>query len=123
MDDLLCKPFRDPSSNEYERMRRDFARFLDREDAWGCISVRIALRYLFYLYHDRRLKPGTIAHYRSAISRPLFLIYKIDLRTEDVTAILKAMWRKRPNTPFQPPNWDLNIVLRYIETYNGVIDE
>ena len=116
---LLCHTIRESSTREYERMWKDFSRYLDRERTWNNINLQTVLNYLCYLYHDRRLKPGTIAHYRSAITKPLRLVFGVELDHEDVTNALKAMWIGRPNEPFEPPNWDLNVVLRYIENYAG----
>ena len=113
---LLVNPIRRSSQGDYEYKWRTFCSFLrDRNIPFSAISLATALEFLTYLFHDKNLKPGTVAHYRSALSLPLRLSYNIDLNDQSVTTLLKAMALKRPSAPLSAPKWSLNTVLAYID--------
>merc|ERR1712082_46754 len=63
-----------------------------------------------------RLKPSTISHYRSALSRPLSEYFKEDLNCPKIQFLLRGMKIRRPHEPSPKPQWSLNRVLTLLES-------
>ena len=84
--------------------------------AFKDIKKGTVLRFLSYLFHTKRLKPSTIAHYRSALSQPLLAYFNIDLRCNIVHCMLRAMRIQRPHYPLPRPAWKLSRVLSFLES-------
>ena len=110
--DLLAAPIRKSSINEYERKWFCFRKFLQRENiAMKDITMANAINFFDYLFFEKNLKPGTISHYRTALTIPLKLRCGIDLHDPAVSSLIKAMYIQRPNIPVAAPAWSLNKVL------------
>ena len=113
--ELMAKPLRENSSKDYQQKWERFVKFLqDEGTSVEDISISCALRFFTHLFSDKGLKPGTIAHYRSALTVPL-KTYNIDLKTPEVSDMIRAMYIRRPNAPVSEPHWSLNKVLTFID--------
>ena len=110
--DLLAKPLRKSSLQDYEGKWLRFCNFLKEKNiAPKDLTLASVLEFFSYLFFEKNLRPGTVAHYRSALSVPLLLRFKIDLHDTAVTTLLKAMYIQKPNPPVTTPSWNLNKVL------------
>ena len=69
-----------------------------------------------FLFHTRKLKPSSISHYRSALSRPLLDYFGYDLDCPQIQLLLRGMRIRRPHEPSPKPQWSLNKVLSLLET-------
>ena len=58
--------------------------------------------FLLYLFQDRKLQPGTIDGYRSAIA------------DENLTRLLDSFHRDRPKGRRGIPSWNLSLVLHHL---------
>ena len=113
--ELMSKPLRDNSSKDYQRKWERFVKFLhDEGTSEENISISCVLRFFTHLFYDKGLKPGTISHYRSALTVPL-KSFNIDLKTPEVSDMIRAMYLRRPNEPVSEPHWSLNKVLTFID--------
>ena len=110
--DLLAKPLRKSSLKDYEGKWLRFCSFLKEKNITpNNLNLAAVLEFFSYLFLKKNLRPGTVAHYRSALSVPLRLQFKIDLQDTAVSTLLKAMYIQKPNLPVAPPTWSLNKVL------------
>ena len=115
--DLLTKPLRDSSLRDYERKWLCFSRFLTERNINPVdLNLATVLEFLSYLFRVKNLRPGTVSHYRSALSVPLLLQYNIDLHDNAVSTLIKAMYIERPNLPASAPSWNLNKVLSMLDS-------
>ena len=85
------------------------------------INLGDVLNFLTYLFHDKKLKPSTVAHYRSALTAPLRLQFNIDLHDPAVSVLIKGMFVQRPNDPRSAPSWSLNKVLALLDELTGYL--
>ena len=75
--------------------------------------------FLIISSSKRNLKPGTISHYRTALTIPLKLKCGIDLHDSAFSALIKAMYIQRPNIPVAAPTWSLDKVLMGLDQLEG----
>ena len=109
---LMSAPIRDSSSGDYERKFQYFINFLrDKGIPWSKVELQNVIQFFMFLFNVKKLLPSTISHYKSALVVPLKVELAIDLNTENVAALLKAMSLKRPTLPPVTPSWDLHKVL------------
>ena len=73
------------------------------------------IRFLSHLFHLKRLKPSTISHYRSALSKPLLEYFNQDLNCPRIQCLSRGMRIRRPHEPSPKPQWSLNKVLTLLE--------
>ena len=73
-----------------------------------------ALQFFIELFNKNRAA-RTIYSYRSALAQPLKWGFNIDLDSQHVTDLLKAMVLKRPNEPPKEIKWKLNDLLSFID--------
>ena len=76
----------------------------------------VVINFLSHLFYKKGLKPSTVSHYRSALSRPLKEYFNIDLTCNTVHSLLKGMKVKRPPEPAPKPQWNLGKVLALLES-------
>ena len=112
----MAKPIRDSSAREYQNKWKLFLEYLDQNNIIleECTLSNV-VNFFVMLYKDKKVKAGTVAHYRSALSVPLRICLNIDILSEAVSAMIKGMAINRPSNPTLPPKWDLNKVLIYID--------
>ena len=75
------------------------------------------------MFHEKNLKPSTISHYRSALALPLKLKFDIDLRVQEISQMLRAMYLQRPKTVSTAPSWKLSTVLEFLEKATEIPSE
>ena len=110
----MSRPLKPKSIEDYDQKWKKFMGYLEQEIP-GCVPIiDDALDFLLKLFNDG-LKPATVNHYKSSISKPLLARFGIDLRIPEARDLIWAMYQKRPNKPSQDPHWDLNKVLKYID--------
>ena len=114
---LISSPVKKSSESDYQRKWKYFLDFVTEKDiAFEDITIDIVLRFFSFLFYKKGLKPSTVTHYRSALSKPLREYFNIELTIPAVTSMLRAMKLQRPNQPSSRPAWSLGKVLTYLET-------
>ena len=114
--DLMSQPIASSSLHDYQLKWETFIEYLYRNAITPeCLSLSHVLSFLTYLFKDRKLKPRTISCYRSAIAEPLLHGFNINLNTNEVYNLLRAMKLRRPASPPSQPTWSLLKVLNFIE--------
>ena len=114
--ELLSRPLREVSLRDYERKWRRLCTFLKSRDVSpSAMTLKDALEFFTYLFSQKKLRPITVGHYRSALSKPLKLQFGIDLNDPAVNDLIKGMSIKRPKMPVTAPSWDINKVLIHLE--------
>ena len=113
---LMSETIKKSSEKEYQRKWESFLDYvhsknIDFED----INKSIVINFLSHLFHVKKLKPSTISHYRSALSRPLLEYFKEDLNCSTIQLLIRGMRIRRPNEPSPKPQWSLNKVLTLLE--------
>ena len=69
---LITGTVRKSSEDDYQRKWKFFLEYVyNKGIAFNDIVKSVVLSFLSHLFHVKRLKPSTISHYRSALSRPL----------------------------------------------------
>ena len=114
--DLMAAPLRLKSIKDYEHKWKTFMNYLIKNDIpFLDITTGTVLQFLASLFYDKHLKPGTITHYKTALSVPLKTYFNIDLKVPAITDLIRAMWIQRPNKPVSAPAWSLNKVLEFLD--------
>lgn len=69
--------------------------------------------FCLFLFDTKKLRPGTIEGYRSAISNELFgkISWNVG-KDESISRLISSFYKDRPNVPRVLPNWDLIFVLQ-----------
>ena len=70
--------------------------------------------FLLYLFQDRKLQPGTIDGYRSAIADKLGNIPINVSKDENLTRLLDSFHKDRPKGRRGIPSWNLSLVLHQL---------
>ena len=113
---LMSESVKSSSEQEYQRKWKAFTDFVQSKGIhFDKINVSIVIRFLSYLFHVKKLKPSTIALYRSALSRPLSEYFNQDLNCPRISCLLRGMRIRRPHEPSPKPQWSLNKVLTLLE--------
>ena len=100
---LITGTVRESSESDYQRKWKFFLEYTTSKGiAFNDIEKSVALSFLSHLFIVKKLKPSTVSHYRSALSRPLKEYFNIDLTCNTVHNLLKGMKVKRPLERGQP---------------------
>jgi len=87
------------------------------KDPWRVQPNHVA-RFFLFLFDEKKLSPGTIAGYRTAIASALSHSRKTDFANDrDLSALLRSFRRDRPSTHKRFPAWDLSLVLQVISAH------
>ena len=114
---LMSTPIKKSSESDYQGKWKQFLKYIqERGIPFESVKDDIVLGFLSYLFHTRGLKPSTVGHYRSALSKPLLLHLNIDLRKDAVCSMIRSMRQQRPHEPPPRPAWSLSKVLEYLES-------
>ena len=70
--------------------------------------------FLLHLFQDRKLQPGTIDGYRSAIADKLGNSTIYVIKDENLTRVLDSFHRDRPKGRRGIPSWNLSLVLHQL---------
>ena len=76
--------------------------------------IKAIADFLLHLFQDRKLKPGTIDGYRSAIAVKLGNSTINAIKDENLTRLLDSFHRDRPNGRRSIPSWNLSLVLHQL---------
>ena len=77
---LMTETIRKSSAGDYQRKWKTFIDYVHSKSLnFEDIDKGIVVSFLSHLFHVKKLKPSTISHYRSALSRPLLDYFKVDL--------------------------------------------
>ena len=121
---LMAAPLRVTSIKDYQHKWKTFMTFILKNNiSFDTVTIGNVLQFLTSLFYEKHLKPGTIAHYRTALTVPLKTYFNIDLKVPAVADLLRAMWLQRPNKPVSAPAWSLNKVLEFLDNLPTQIDE
>ena len=114
---LMAAPLREVSIKDYQHKWSVFIDFLRHNEVpFREVTLSHVLRFLTHLFHVKRLKPNTVARYRSALSVPLRVGFLLDLGIPVMTDLFRAMNLQRPSIPSSAPAWSLSKVLRFLES-------
>ena len=79
--DLIATPLRPNSIRDYQHKWDTFVLFLNNNNIpLEQITVSSVLQFFTFLFHHKHFKPGTIAHYKTALMVPLKEYFNIDLK-------------------------------------------
>ena len=113
---LMAAPLRENSIKDYQHKWKIFLSFLkNNKIPFEDVKIGSVLQFFTFLFYEKHFKPGTVAHYRTALTVPLQAYFNIDLKVPAVADLLRAMWIQRPNMPNSAPSWSLNKVLSLLE--------
>ena len=71
--------------------------------------------FLLYLFKDRKLRPSTIAGYRTAIAGALKVSQGVDYgKDERLSSLVLSFFREQPRQVRSYPAWDLGLVLQVL---------
>ena len=122
--DLMARPLRQNSINDYQQKWESFRTFLNNNNIpFEQVTVSCVLQFFTFLFHQRHFKPGTVAHYKTALTVPLKEYFNIDLKDAAFSELIRAMWLQRPNKPSTSPVWSLNKVLEFIDQLQEPLGE
>lgn len=113
---LMARPLRETSIKDYQQKWYSFITYLERKNiSPRTVSITSVIQFLTYLFIDKGLKPSTVSHYKTALTKPLLKVFDIDIKIPDIGDLIRGMQVKRPNQPAEEPQWNLNKVLKYID--------
>ena len=69
------------------------------------------------------VQPGTIARYKTALTIPLWMLFKIDFKSDAFADLIRSMCLHRHNKPISAPTWSLNKVLDFLNKENKLSDK
>ena len=97
---LMAAPLRESSINDYQQKWKTFLGFLGKNKvSLEEITIGNVLQFFTYLFYEKHRRPGTVAHYRTALTIPLKMYCQIDLRIQAVADLLRSMNLQRPIVP------------------------
>ena len=112
----MSETIKESSEGEYQRKWKSFIEYVQSKGLnFEDIDKGIVISFLSHLFHVKRLKPSTISHYRSALSRPLLEYFNQDLNCPRIQCLLRGMRIRRPHEPSPKPQWSLKKVLTLLE--------
>ena len=85
--------------------------FLCKERDFNRLTSAEVFHYFIFLFSDRNLAPAIVIAYKSALVRPLRLVFNIDLNTPMFLDFTIALGYIRPNPPSVPIRWNLDKAL------------
>ena len=105
--EVLVRAVRASTAHQYLSVWKVFCSFVKERD-FVRISDTEILSFLSFLFLDRKLSPSTISSYKSALVRPLSLVFGIDLTRSIYVDFTKAIGNLRPVRPSAPIRWSLD---------------
>ena len=122
--DLMATPLRKSSVGDYQQKWKYFIAFLKRNNIpFSEVTTASVLQFLTYLFYEKHLKPGTIAHYRTALTVPMEMHFQINLKSQAIANLIRSMYIQRPNKPVTAPTWSLNKVLEFLDKQHKRLDK
>ena len=121
---LMAVPLRVSSVGDYQQKWKCFLTFLKRNKIpFKKVTLSSVLQFLTFPFYEKHLKPGTIARYKTALTIPLRMHFKIDLKSDAFADLIRSMYLQRPNKPITAPTWSLNKVLDFLNKGNKLSDK
>ena len=87
---------------------------LSNQVDFRALPLKAIADFLSYLFQDRKLQPGTIDGYRSAIADKLGNFPINVIKDENLTHLLDSFHRDRPKCRRGIPSWNLSLVLHQL---------
>ena len=123
--EVLVRSIRRSTEGQYQSIWGTFCSFLRSLDPpW--VSQETILSFLRYLFFDRKLAPSTVSSYRSALAKPLLLLFHIDVSANPFVDCIRALFNLRPSSPSRKFSWSLDRVLDFIlsnSLFNSLVVE
>ena len=118
---LMAAPLRKSSLSDYQQKWKTFIRFLENNNIETAkVTIENVLQFFTYLFYEKHRRPGTVAHYRTALTIPLKMYFQVDLRIPAVADLLRSMNLQRPIIPVTAPDWSLNKVLTFLDNPDNI---
>ena len=108
-------PQRGSTRSVYEAKWSIFTKWcLSNQVDFRAPPIKAIADFLLYLFQDRKLQPGTIDGYRSAIADKLGNVPINVSKDENLTRLLDSFHRDRPRGRRGIPSWNLSLVLHQL---------
>ena len=108
-------PQRDPTRSVYEAKWTIFTKWcLSNQVDFRTPPLKAIADFLLHLFQDKKLQPGTIDGYRSAIADKLGNSTINVSKDENLTRLLDSFHRDRPKGRRGIPSWNLSLVLHQL---------
>ena len=108
-------PQRRSTRSVYEAKWTIFTKWcLSNEVDFGAPPLTAIADFLLHLFQDKKLQPGTIDGYRSAIADKLGNVPVNISKDENLTRLLDSFHRDRPKGRRGIPSWNLSLVLHQL---------
>ena len=108
-------PQRGPTRSVYEAKWTIFTKWcLSNQVDFRAPPLKAVADFLLHLFQDRKLQPGTIDGYRSAIADKLGNSTINVSKDENLTRLLDSFHRDRPKGRRGIPSWNLSLVLHQL---------
>ena len=115
----MATPLRISTVGDYQQKWKCFLNFLRRNRiSFKDVTISSVLQFLTFLFYEKHLKPGTVAHYKTALTVPLRMHFNINLKSDAIGDLIRSMFLQRPNKPVSAPAWNLNRVLEFLDNDN-----
>ena len=72
------------------------------------------MAFLRFLFSTKGLAPATLSSYRSALAKPLLLVFGIDVSRHPFVDLIRAYFNIKPSVPSRKFSWSLDKVLGFI---------
>ena len=107
---ILIKSVRTSTSRQYQSVWSTFCEFVRSRDIRS-IDNETILSFFSFLFEEKKLMSATISAYRSALAKPLRLIFEIDMSQHPFVEYIRALFNIRPSLPSLNISWSLDKVL------------
>ena len=120
---LMIAPLRKNSIGDYQAKWIRFIDFLKSENIRpDKVSISDVIRFLVSLFKSN-LKATTVNHYKTALTKPILAAFNIDIKTQELSDLIRSMQIVRPSLPSVEPQWNLNKVLNHINVNNLILSD
>ena len=109
--EILLKSLRLSTCRQYQSIWNSFCSFVASNE-FDNISTETVLSFLRFSFNVKGYAPATVSAYRSALAKPLRVIFDIDVSKEPFNEFVKALFNIRPNVPSKRVLWSLDKVLQ-----------
>ena len=108
--DVLVQAVRSSTAHQYHSVWSSFCSFVKERNFSRLTSAEV-FDFFIFLFSNRKLAPSTVTAYKSALVRPLRVVFNIDLNSPMFLDFTKALGNIRPNPPPAPIRWSLDKAL------------
>ena len=111
----IARPNKASTTDDYQAKWQAFMNYLEKEGVHPDDVSDQHVGEFFESLHLKGLKPSTVEHYKTALTKPLLAKYGIVLNSDDYRDLIRNFKGERPNRVVEDPHWNLNKVLSYID--------